>query len=357
MLKIVCKVPLLNDPLTPYSSGVYKKDLFVFTSPLENKIINYSLCEKEECFICVSSSYNSITKDTCNNTFFASVLNDKNHIYKLNSMYDEIDCIKLKVPEALISNINSIYYRKKENKIYICTHKNIYSVSEKGTFIEKEISSEATKEILGIPPINYTFDVCCNKVPICTNNKNKFTTFSIFCGKKVVAYTKNNSSYIAFISDNGNIIKNYYIEDDIIINSIINVKGRMFLIITKCNKYNYIYITDIRCCKSKCHKKCHKKCKRKCCKTKIYEECICSKKCHHHYTVVESIALIEAALSHILNAEGEKIQKIIAISTDPCELLKVNESVNRVIKNITFLEHVLYEKLELASNCHEECDK
>ncbi|MEG1457528.1 MAG: hypothetical protein RSC57_02920 [Bacilli bacterium] len=84
---------------------------------------------------------------------------------------------------------------------------------------------------------------------------------------------------------------------------------------------------------------------------------MCSKKCHHHYTVVESIALIEAALSHILNAEGEKIQKIIAISTDPCELLKVNESVNRVIKNITFLEHVLYEKLELASNCHEECDK
>ncbi|MEG1547571.1 MAG: hypothetical protein RR232_02340 [Clostridia bacterium] len=65
-------------------------------------------------------------------------------------------------------------------------------------------------------------------------------------------------------------------------------------------------------------------------------------------SIIESIALIETALSHILNAEGEKIQKVLSSTDDSCEIMKANETVGRAIINITHLEQVLYAKLQLA---------
>lgn len=61
--------------------------------------------------------------------------------------------------------------------------------------------------------------------------------------------------------------------------------------------------------------------------------------------LLSSIACIEAALSHILNAEGEKIQKAVEIATDVCELLEVNESVRKTVIDVTMLEQVLLAKL------------
>lgn len=64
--------------------------------------------------------------------------------------------------------------------------------------------------------------------------------------------------------------------------------------------------------------------------------------------LITSVALEEAALSHILNAEGEKIQKTVANATTSQEMLSVNCSVESMIKSITRLEMVLQNKLELA---------
>ncbi|MEG1711061.1 MAG: hypothetical protein RR054_02525 [Clostridia bacterium] len=66
--------------------------------------------------------------------------------------------------------------------------------------------------------------------------------------------------------------------------------------------------------------------------------------------IIESVALEQAALSHILNAEGEKIQKIISIATTDQQLLAVNKSVQSVINAVTRLEIVLQTKLELFSD-------
>ena len=68
--------------------------------------------------------------------------------------------------------------------------------------------------------------------------------------------------------------------------------------------------------------------------------------------ILGSIALQEAAIAHILNAEGEKLQKIIAISNDPCEILQTNSSVQKTILYAANLEQVLLSKLEaLRSIC------
>ena len=63
--------------------------------------------------------------------------------------------------------------------------------------------------------------------------------------------------------------------------------------------------------------------------------------------VIESVALQETALSHILNAEGEKIQAMVAINGITAEeLLALNKTASKLIESILILESVLQAKLD-----------
>ena len=67
--------------------------------------------------------------------------------------------------------------------------------------------------------------------------------------------------------------------------------------------------------------------------------------------LLESIALEETALSHILNAEGEKLQRVIAMEdVDFCQLMEVNESVANMVNVVATMEQALKDKLEFISN-------
>lgn len=67
--------------------------------------------------------------------------------------------------------------------------------------------------------------------------------------------------------------------------------------------------------------------------------------------LIESIALEETALSHILNAEGEKIQAALAMQCiDLNKLLEVNDSVTDMVHAVANLELVLKDKLEFVAN-------
>lgn len=67
--------------------------------------------------------------------------------------------------------------------------------------------------------------------------------------------------------------------------------------------------------------------------------------------IIESVALEQTALSHILNAEGENIQKNVALTTSTQEMLNVNKSVELMVNSVARLEMVLQSKLELFSDC------
>ncbi|MEG2814290.1 MAG: hypothetical protein RSA79_06790, partial [Oscillospiraceae bacterium] len=85
----------------------------------------------------------------------------------------------------------------------------------------------------------------------------------------------------------------------------------------------------------------------------------CDDKCDNKNAcndVIESIALVETAISHILNAEGEKLQKVIASTNDIDKILCINKEINKTIVNTTHLEHCLYNKLSAVVNCC-NCDK
>ena len=52
--------------------------------------------------------------------------------------------------------------------------------------------------------------------------------------------------------------------------------------------------------------------------------------------IIESVALEETALSHILNAEGEKIQKMVAMpDITPEMLLATNKSVESMVNAVS----------------------
>ncbi|MEG2274126.1 MAG: carboxypeptidase-like regulatory domain-containing protein [Clostridia bacterium] len=62
--------------------------------------------------------------------------------------------------------------------------------------------------------------------------------------------------------------------------------------------------------------------------------------------VIESVALEQAAISHILNAEGEKIQAVLDGTHTLNEILCVNKSVTNTIEQVTSLEIILLGKLK-----------
>lgn len=68
--------------------------------------------------------------------------------------------------------------------------------------------------------------------------------------------------------------------------------------------------------------------------------------------IIQSVALEETALSHILNAEGEKIQKVVAMEdVAPEVLLATNKSVEAMVNAISRLEMILHSKISIFEDC------
>jgi len=73
--------------------------------------------------------------------------------------------------------------------------------------------------------------------------------------------------------------------------------------------------------------------------------------------LLSSIALEEIGLSHILNAEGEKIQAFIKSDCkDLSAYLKVNESVNKMLRTVVKSQILLQFKLEDVISLSEVSD-
>lgn len=70
--------------------------------------------------------------------------------------------------------------------------------------------------------------------------------------------------------------------------------------------------------------------------------------------LIESVALEEAALAAIANAEGAKIQKAVSLGNiSEQELLCINKSVNDMLESLSILEQILKQKLGVV-NCQIE---
>lgn len=111
-----------------------------------------------------------------------------------------------------------------------------------------------------------------------------------------------------------------------------------------------------QCC-DPCQDICCELCMDPCCDSPCKRDCCTRCKEQDLYDVIESIALTETALSHILNAEGEKLQRILELTHDPETLLETNKSISATISKVTHLEYVLFEKLQIVqemSGCNDK---
>lgn len=66
--------------------------------------------------------------------------------------------------------------------------------------------------------------------------------------------------------------------------------------------------------------------------------------------IIQSIALEQTALSHILNAQGEKLKKATVLDLSNRDLILINNSVREMISSVMRLENILQTKLE-SFNC------
>lgn len=82
--------------------------------------------------------------------------------------------------------------------------------------------------------------------------------------------------------------------------------------------------------------------------------------------LLASVAMEEIGLSHILNAEGEKLQYFLKKKPQKlCDYLTINDSVNQTLRTIVKSQIMLQLKLEdimlidqnTARNCHESCEE
>lgn len=64
--------------------------------------------------------------------------------------------------------------------------------------------------------------------------------------------------------------------------------------------------------------------------------------------IIESIAMEESSISHILNAESEKLEAIINMAdVTPDQLIAANKSVKNTVDNVIMLENALLSKLRM----------
>lgn len=67
--------------------------------------------------------------------------------------------------------------------------------------------------------------------------------------------------------------------------------------------------------------------------------------------IIESIAMEERSISHVLNAESEKLQAIINMQgTTAQQLIAANKSVKSTVDSVSRLESALLSKLEMFSD-------
>lgn len=67
--------------------------------------------------------------------------------------------------------------------------------------------------------------------------------------------------------------------------------------------------------------------------------------------IIQSVAVEQAAIANIINAESDKLQKVVTLNDDTQTALQAYNSVNSTVSAATFLQIILIKQLELFSGC------
>ena len=263
--------------------------------------------------------YDCLCYDCADGCYYAVRADSLRNIYKLNCDFSEIDCIHINTHRA-VGKLTGISYDCCDDRIIAACTCGIFAVN-KCTGEAEELYRPVCDWIMGVTK-------CCGLY---------FTTV-LRCHKYAIVIYDEQFNELGKLS---------FDDCELPVNVIDCGEGYVDCLVRKRGKYYYVYRVKlpewVRCCPCPaCRRHCHD--------------------CHDEVCtdVVESVAKVECAISHILNAEGEKLQKIIACADDLDSILCANDKVNDTIISITQLEQVLYNKLAVVkklkgrAECREE---
>ena len=279
------------------------------TGDIYSRIYKYDSCLEFCRKYDTARKYDFLCYDYQDDSYYADCAGSGRYIYKLSCYFTEIDCIQIDVPRA-VGKLTDISYDCSDDRIiaaYTC-----------GIFAVDKCTGEV--DVLYRPVCDWIMGInkCCGL----------YFTVVLRCHKYMIVIYDERFSELGILP---------FCAHELPVNVIDCGDGYVDCLIRKCGKYYYIYRIELPV-----NIRCSCQVRRRHCRDCRDEVCA---------DMVESVARVECALSHILNAEGEKLQKVIAESSNVEELLCVNKSVNRMVDSITKLEFMLQSKLQLFDDC------
>lgn len=296
-------LPTLDN--NPYRSIAFDGCFYYLTIPRDTSIYKFDSNFSPKGEIEGSRSYSGLCYDSLEKCFWATEVTRHNMIFKLNRKMQEIDCITF------------------ENSR--CDHRQMLGISFD---CAKDVLVVALKD--AIYEVSKTGDADLLISDLCTHVLNVASI-----APYLAVMIKDGDKQCILYYRGGRLVETERVPLEFRIRDMIYnpCKSTLMILTTKHCRYPQILCYPLDFDADPCHKAlCHSK------PEPPDDRC----------SIITSVAMMEAALSHILNAEGEKLQKAVEIADSVGELLEVNESIHKTLMHAIKLEHILYAKLQAA---------
>ncbi|MGL5676157.1 MAG: hypothetical protein ACRDDX_07075 [Cellulosilyticaceae bacterium] len=325
---LISYIPLnTHSPLTTIlSDGCFDGIFYYFVDNKTTNVFKYTaefkLCGTFKTSIALSS----ITYDSLQNSFWGATSSDSTRLYQFDACFEQMTEVLIKHSALDIPPIRTLSFDYNCHAIVATTAHELLYINQQGHIIHSKKASSPSDQYLAT---YLTSD----------------TTF--------IMTKEDKNTYIHLVDEHGQIETFSIPTLQYTYKSIITLCGPQYdvhssLQLLATSNVNGSYIIQVNL-----NLKCNNHCS-------CTDSCTCSPPpsscCTYHSLcdILTSIALVEASLSHILNAEGEKLQRGIVLATNICDLITLNKSIEKTLSYAIQLETTLTNKLSEALD-HLDC--
>ena len=330
MFTILKKLPLAAPPPAGYTGMAFDGTHFFFARACECKIYQYGRRFGQECCFDTCRAYGGLCYDPKEHCFWAFSDDGGAALFKLNSSFQEIDRLPIDFPgrSQAPGRVTGLSYNRNQGALVVAFAAHLVSVDpnrQEDNAVLLQVTGEWIVSVLCLP--GYLVCGCINgsaqSIRIFSMGGEPLKEYGLSCAGRMEAA-------VALPPQNG--------------------YPRFAALISKRGCYPYVWICTMEEKTDECPA------------NGPYDGSLCGEEppclpeasggekptgCREEYSgILDSLAMLEKALSHILETEGDKLQKILTTSGNPEELIEANRSIQDVIVQATHLEHVIYDILE-----------
>ncbi len=329
MLTIQKEIPLPASPPVRYTGMAFDGASFYVTAGCGCKIYQYSKCFCPECSFETCRNYSSLCFDPEEQCFWASCDSCRGVIFKLNACFQEADCLTILIPSREIGPglVTGISYQCGSRKLIVAF----------ATCLVRVDPSRQEKPVLLLKTRG---EWLTGVVPLCPY----LLCFSIAEGRQ----------RLHLLSADGKRLRDCDICRDSLIESAVLIptpdqpaNPRLMVLVSRRLCYASVWDCTLPCASWD---------------PPVAAQCApcsavsCGRQPPGSETnrpdVLDSVAMMQRAIARMLDAERDKLQKLLKTSDDPSVILEASRSVRSAIVRATHLENVVYDVL----SCLEEND-